>query len=78
MDEEILFSFDNQGIYYKSENMKSEIKWPMIKRYALDGQNIYLYLSNNELFDVISEDIIGESAFGNFKTLLEEKSKLID
>lgn len=72
-DKEFQFSFDSECIKYNSKNLNSEIKWPMIKSYFINGEDIYLYLANRELLDIISEEILGSEKFAKFKALLNEK-----
>lgn len=67
------FSFNSEMIAYKSENINSEIKWTMIKGYAINNQDIYLYLANRELLDIISESVLGKERFEKFKLLLSKK-----
>lgn len=69
------FSFNSESIAYKSENINSEIKWTMIKGYVINDQDIYLYMENRELLDIISESILGKEMFEKFKLLLSEKIK---
>jgi hypothetical protein len=69
------FSFNTESITYKSENMNSEIKWTMIKGYVINDQDIYLYMENRELLDIISARILGKEMFEKFKLLLSEKIK---
>ncbi|WP_294671280.1 YcxB family protein [uncultured Fluviicola sp.] len=69
------FGFDSESVVYKSENVYSEIKWNRIKEYAINGEDIYLYLENRELLDIISKRILGETMFDRFKTILLEKCK---
>lgn len=74
-DKEFQFSFNSDVIKYNSENLNTEIKWPMIKSYIVNDKDIYLYIENRELFDIISEDILGQDKFAIFKTILEKKVK---
>ena len=75
LDKDFQFAFDSESISYKSENMNSELKWTMIKNYDLNGEDLYLYLENRELLDIISEKIIGSDRFRRFKEILVEKVK---
>jgi hypothetical protein len=72
-DTNFQFSFNSEMIAYKSENINSEIKWTMIKGYVINDQDIYLYLANRELLDIISESLLGKEMFEKFKLLLTEK-----
>lgn len=69
------FGFDSENMVYKSENVYSEIKWNRIKEYAINGEDIYLYLENRELLDIISKRILGETMFDRFKSILLETCK---
>lgn len=73
MDKEFQFSFDSNGIKYTSENFNSEIKWPMIKSYVFNDNDIYLFLANKALLDIISEEILGKEKFEKLKGVLKEQ-----
>jgi hypothetical protein len=64
------FGFNSESIIYQSETLYSEIKWPAIKGYVLNDEDIYLYLENRKLLDIISKRILEERMFEDFKTML--------
>lgn len=72
-DKNFQFSFNSESIRYKSENINSEIKLTIIKDFVINDNDIYLYLENRELLDIISESILGREMFEKFKSLLSEK-----
>jgi hypothetical protein len=76
-DKDFQFGFNSESIVYKSESMHSEIKWTTIKGYVINGEDIYLYLENRELLDIISKSIIKEKMFDDFKYMLLEKCQEI-
>lgn len=67
------FSFDADSILYKSEDVSTELNWTLIKAYVINDKDIYLYLADGELLDIITESILGEDKFARFKALLSEK-----
>lgn len=69
-EKDFQFSFNSDLIQYKSQNTNSEFKWSALKDYELNGGDIYLFLENRELFDIISESIIGKEKFKMFEKLL--------
>ncbi|WP_448928266.1 YcxB family protein [Fluviicola sp.] len=73
-EKDFQFGFNSESIVYKSENVHSEIKWSMIKGYAINGEDIYLYIENRKLLDIISKQILGEKMFDHFKSILLEKT----
>lgn len=74
-DNHFQFGFNSETIVYKSENINSEIKWTAIKGYVINDEDIYLYLENRQLLDIISKRIIKEKMFDHFKDMLLEKCK---
>lgn len=74
-DKNFQFSFNSESIFYSSETINSEIKWTGIKDFAINDTDIYLYLENRELLDIISEDILGREMFEKFKSLVSKKLK---
>lgn len=76
-DKDFQFGFNSESILYKSKNISSDIKWDTIKGYAINDNDIYLYIENRELLDIISKRILGEQMFENFKDLVLEKCKQI-
>lgn len=70
LDKNFQFLFDSENIVYKSKNMTSEIKWNLITDYDVNGKDLYLFMENRELFDIISEQIIGKYQFDIFKEIL--------
>lgn len=76
-DKDFQFGFNSGSIIYKSRNISSEIKWDMIKGYAINDNDIYLYIENRELLDIISKRILGEEMFENFRKMLLEQCREI-
>jgi hypothetical protein len=74
-DNHFQFGFNSESIVYKSENINSEIKWTAIKGYVINDEDIYLYIENRQLLDIISKRIIKEKMFDDFKDILLEKCK---
>ncbi|WP_343635651.1 YcxB family protein [Fluviicola sp.] len=72
-DKDFQFGFNSESIIYKSRNISSEIKWDMINGYIINDDDIYLYIENRELLDIISKRILEEQIFENFKSMLFEK-----
>ena len=66
------FAFDESKIYTESENISLAIKWNLIEKYCENEGDLYLYLKNNELYDIISVSIIGKDAFERFKYILDK------
>ncbi len=75
-DKHFVFSFDSVSINYKSDNKQTDINWELIKKYFINEKDVYLYLENQELLDIISESIIGEEKFNKFIEILKEKCSL--
>lgn len=65
---EFTFSFDEEKMIYQSKKFKNEVKWEAIVSFEENGTDIYLFTEKNRLFDIISQEIIGEE---NYKTLKE-------
>lgn len=72
LKENYYFGFDEAHIFYKNELHDSKIKWDVIQYYEENGQDLYLYQKGRKMFDIISEDVIGEEAFKAFKVILEK------
>lgn len=69
------FSFDENEIIYESENAMQKLKWNVIKDYRENIGDIYLYIEQRQLFDIISESIIGHEKYEKFKAILAGKIK---
>lgn len=69
------FSFDSESMRYKSKDANSEIKWSIIKDYQRNGEDLYLFLENRELFEIISEEILGSDKFVMFEKILISEIK---
>lgn len=68
-----IFSFDSEAIQYRSAYQNTEIKWALIKQYVVNDEDVYLYYTDNELFDIISAKVVGKSFFENFLAMLQNK-----
>lgn len=69
------FGFNEEAFVRETENTKIEIKWKMVRNYEVNNGDIYLYLHEGELYDIISTSIIGQENFEKFRNLLMEKTK---
>lgn len=67
------FQFDDERITYESLLRKSELKWQLISGYCLHEGDIYLYTRQGQLFDIVSESILGKENFNTFRSLAESK-----
>lgn len=67
------FSFNETELIYTSQLSYSIVKWEMIHDYAINGTELYLYMIDNELFDIYSPKLMGEVEFNAFKTLVIRK-----
>jgi hypothetical protein len=72
------FSFDENGMEYETENTTQRVKWALIKYYRENQGDLYLYLENHSLFDIISESILGKLVFDQYMDMLREKAQLLD
>jgi hypothetical protein len=72
------FSFDSEGVTYASEHEYSQMKWELIKTFAVNGEDIYLFTENHKLLEIISPSIIGQEHFDHFKELLSSKVKPVN
>ena len=68
-----VFKFNEEIIAYESENAKREIKWNLIQKYHENDKEIYLFLEGNQLFDIMSELIMGVGKYAIFKKILKNK-----
>ncbi len=67
------FKFDSERIIHESENSNTEITWKMIQSYFINDGDIYLFTKNKQLYDIISQSIIGLEHYEKFRVLLVEK-----
>lgn len=70
MDNHYEFSFNDEMMIYKSENTSSETKWAMVDRYDINEGDVYLFLKEGRLFDIISGQIIGQDNYQAFLGIL--------
>ncbi len=73
MDMAYTFYFDSNTIKYVSENHNSETKWTAIRSYSINGDDVYLYLANNELFDIISKQLLGPEKYDKFVQIIRSQ-----
>ena len=73
VDKNFQFAFNTEKMVYTSENIVLEIKWNKIKNYDLNDGDLYLFLENQQLQDIISEKIIGREKFESFSEIVKEK-----
>lgn len=70
------FSYSENGIKYKTEDIESSVAWSHFKFYELNGKNIYLYnKSGLQMIEIISERIAGKESFEEMKSLIENHVK---
>lgn len=71
LEQHFTFSFDENEIIHESPNMKSSVKWALIKKYQINDGDIYLFLKDDGFFDIISESIMGKELFVEFEGLMK-------
>lgn len=70
-----VFSFDTKEISKKSQNVHNTVKWELINSFEEHENDLYLYLENGELVDIISQSVLGNDLFEKFRIILVEKAK---
>jgi len=70
------FSFNSDIIIYEYESSNHKMKWNLINNYEENENDLYLYSSNKELFDIISESTIGKEKYAKFKNILIKKYQI--
>lgn len=71
--EPFTFWFDEKHIGYDASDAKSQINWSKIKQYDLNDGDLYIYLDDSELFDIISIQILEKELFDKFHHILLKK-----
>lgn len=64
---EFTFGFNEEIILYQSQKFKNEVKWETINSFEENGSDIYLFTEKHRLFDIVSQEVIGEE---NYNKLL--------
>ncbi len=70
---EFTFGFNDEILLYQSKKFKNEVKWETIVSFEENGTDLYLFSANHRLFDIISQEIIGEDAYHKLKGFLDTK-----
>lgn len=73
-ERDFVFSFDENEIKYESKNTNSKITWELIKYYTENQNDLYLFLENHQLYDIISKSTMRKEKYEKFKKILERKS----
>lgn len=66
--------FDSKEIIHQYGTKGRKLSWDKIDSFEIDQKDIYLFLENRKLYDIISESIMGTSMFERFKAMLIEKT----
>jgi hypothetical protein len=67
------FSFDEEKIILKTPNLHTEIKWDLIAAYEVNEGDLYLYYHTGDLYNIISDSIIGKDKMEIFRTVISKK-----
>jgi len=70
------FSFDTNGIRYKTKNTDVTFQWDIISNYIENEGDLYLFQDNKKLFNIISSTTIGKENYSKFKEILYSKLEL--
>lgn len=65
-----IFGFNASGMTWHSELWNSEVKWELIRSYEENGTELYLFMSNRKLCEIISSEILGRVYYEELKQQL--------
>ncbi len=71
-EKQFTFSFNDKEISYTSANSNRQIKWNLIKSFEENDGDLYLYLEDKSLLDIISKSIMGKDAYKDFKEIVQQ------
>lgn len=73
-DMKTFLSFDNDKLYFITDNYKSEVNWEYYKYYGEDDASIYFFPEKN-IYEAVyfSSKDIGEENFIHLKTIAQSK-----
>jgi hypothetical protein len=70
--------FDSKEILHQYGTKGRRLSWDKIEHYEIDQQDIFLFLEDRKLYDIMSESIMGKPMFERFKAMLIEKTRKTD
>lgn len=73
------FSFDNEKLYFVTDNYNTDIKWDFYKYYAIDKGSIFIFPPNN-IYEALyySKNELGDANFESLKQIASTKLILLD
>jgi hypothetical protein len=70
--------FDSKEIVHQYGTKGRRLSWDKIEHFEIDEQDVFLFVDNRKLYDIMSETIMGKPMFERFKAMLIEKTKKSD